>query len=261
MPITAVGTGILHCDCARVLPANSTTVMPDILYIVLKIHALTAPFLLTFSCMPCQRFIVNELTWAKIRLISCDFEAPWGQQELAGRCLNSKSEQLVLTACLPLIFTAVEMPAPAKNSRLHFWLTLSQTNTSLSFRAWEGASHKHFPTTLSPSIALHSCGYMLYVLTNVALWFSVCVPSFCFHQMPLILNWKLFITKTALSWSPCTSHYMKSPDHEWYCSQGVKTQYSFLRERFALYKCTIKFPYNKFKEVLVKIFSPVIRQR
>ena len=63
MLITAVGPGILHHDSARVLPATSTTVMPDILYIVLKIHALTAPFLLTFSCMPCQRFIVNELMY------------------------------------------------------------------------------------------------------------------------------------------------------------------------------------------------------
>lgn len=99
MLITAVGAGILHRDGARVLPANSTTVMSDIFYIVLKIHALTAPFLPTFSCTPCQRFIVDELTGAKIRPISYDSEAPWGQQEAAGRCLNSQSEQIVFTAC------------------------------------------------------------------------------------------------------------------------------------------------------------------
>lgn len=62
MPITVVDTGALHRDGARVLPATRATEMPDILHVVLKIPVLAAPFLVTFSRMPCQRFIVNELT-------------------------------------------------------------------------------------------------------------------------------------------------------------------------------------------------------
>lgn len=138
--------------------------------------------------MPCQRFIVNLLMWAKIRLISCNFEAPWRQQAPAGRCLNLSS---LPALNLPLIFTAVEMAAPAKNSRFRCWLTLPQTNTSLFFSAWEGASHKHFPTALSPPIALHSRGYMLYVLTNVALWLSVC-PIFLLPPNAIYLKLKAF---------------------------------------------------------------------
>lgn len=207
MLITAVGAGILHRDGARVLPANSTTVMSDLFYIVLKIHASTAPFLPTFSCMPCQRFIGDELTWAKIRLISYDSEAPWGQQEVAGRCLNSQSERIVFTACpqpTSSFHCGWDARSCQKNSRLRVCLSLSQTNTSLFFSTWEAASQKHFHTTLSLSIALHSCGYMLYVLTNGVFWFAGDVPSFSFHQIPLTLNWKIFFTDTAHSWSPCT---------------------------------------------------------
>lgn len=159
--------------------------------------------------------------WANVSQDQAYFTRLWGTMRTTGAS-RQMLELPVWTNCLHclpstyLLFSLLlRCQLLPKNSRLRFWLTLSQTNTSLFFSAWEAASQKHFHTTLSPSIALHSCGYTLYVLTNVALWFAGHVPSFCFHQMPLTLNWKLFFTETAHSCSPCTPHYMKSPDHDW----------------------------------------------
>lgn len=136
--------------------------------------------------------------------------APWPRWSPSCFLLNDLSSLPALI--LPLVFTAVEVPASGKNSRLHFWQTLSQTNTSLCVCLWEGASHKHFHTTLQ------SCGYVLYVV----LWFTVCM-SHLSASTRCHLNWKLFFAKAAHSWSFCTPLYMRSPDHDWNSSHGEKT--------------------------------------
>lgn len=127
---------------------SSATVMPGVFYTVLEIHVLTAPFLLALSRIPYQASIAAELMWAKTRLIPRDFEAPRGQQELAGRCLNSKSGW-PCPQCLPsvhlffLLLLRCQL-LPKAPDFISGWPCLSQTPPCSSVHG------KALPTSASP---------------------------------------------------------------------------------------------------------------